>query len=89
MSVIEVIHTNGLSDIINPSLIEGVTESKKGDVHSFVVYSHNTKWVIYDNDKIILSEMNMNYTLLDTEISFDEFKSKIKGIIVDSQITRM
>ena len=87
--VIEVIHADGLSDIINPSQIEGVAERKKDDGHTFVVYSHNTKWVIYDNDKIILSEMNMNYTLLDSEISFDDFKSKIKGIIVDSQITRM
>lgn len=87
--VIEVIHADGLSDIINPSQIEGVAERKKDDGHTFVVYSHNTKWVIYDNDKIILSEMNMNYTLLDSEISFDEFKSKIKGIIVDSQIAGM
>ena len=87
--VIEVIHADGLSDIINPSQIEGVAERKKDDGHTFVVYSHNTKWVIYDNDKIILSEMNMNYTLLDSEIPFDEFKSKIKSIIVDSQITRL
>ena len=87
--VIEVIHTNGLSDIINPSQIEGVAETKNSVVHSFSVYSHNTKWVINENDKIILSELNMNYTLLDSEISFDDFKSKIKGIIVDSQITRM
>jgi len=87
--VIEVIHTNGLSDIINPSQIEGVSETKNSVVHSFSVYSHNTKWVINENDKIILSEMNMNYTLIDSEISFDEFKSKIKGIIVDCQITRM
>ena len=89
--VIEVIHADGLSDIINPSQIEGVAEGKTtyNEGHFYTVYSHNTKWVIYDNDKIILSEMNMNYTLLDSEISFDEFKSKIKAIIVDSQIAGM
>lgn len=89
MVVIEVIHTDGLSDIINPAQIEGVAERKKDDGHSFVVYSHNTKWVVYDNDKIILSELNMNYTQCDSEISFDDFKSKIKGIILDCQITRL
>jgi hypothetical protein len=87
--VIEVIHTNGLSDIINPSLIEGVAETKNSVVHSFSVYSHNTKWVINENDKIILSELNMNYTQVDSEISFDDFKSKIKGIMLDCQLTRM
>lgn len=87
--VIEVIHTNGLSDIINPSQIEGVAETKNSEFHSFTVYSHHTQWEVKDSDKIILSEMNMNYTLLDSEIPFDEFKSKIKSIIVDSQITRM
>ena len=87
--VIEVIHTDGLSDIINPSQIEGVAERKKDDGHTFVVYSHNTKWVIYDNDKIILSELNMNYAQVDSEISFDDFKRKIKDIILDSQFTRM
>ena len=87
--VIEVIHTDGLSDIINPSLIEGVAETKNSVVHSFSVYSHNTKWVINENDKIILSELNMNYTQVDSEISFDDFKSKIKGIMLDCQLTRM
>jgi hypothetical protein len=87
--VIEVIHTNGLSDIINPSQIEGVAETKNSVVHSFSVYSHNTKWVINENDKIILSELNMNYTQVDSEISFDDFKSKIKGIMLDCQLTRM
>lgn len=87
--VIEVIHADGLSDIINPSQIEGVAERKKDDGHTFVVYSHNTKWVIYDNDKIILSELNMNLAQVDSEISFDDFKSKIKGIILDCQITRL
>jgi hypothetical protein len=87
--VIEVIHANGLSDIINPSLIEGVAETKNSVVHSFSVYSHNTKWVINENDKIILSELNMNYTQVDSEISFDDFKSKIKGIMLDCQLTRM
>ena len=87
--VIEVIHADGLSDIITPSQIEGVAERKKDDGHTFVVYSHNTKWVINENDKIILSELNMNYTQVDSEISFDDFKSKIKGIIVDSQIAGM
>lgn len=89
MTVIEVIHPDGLSDIINPAQIEGVAERKKDDGHSFVVYSHNTKWVVYDNDKIILSELNMNYSQVDSEISFDDFKSKIKGIILDCQITRL
>lgn len=89
MSVIEVIHKNGLSDIINPANIEGVAESKNSEVHSFTLYSHHTQWEVKDSDKIILSEMNMNYTLLDSEISFDDFKSKIKGIMVDSQITRL
>lgn len=89
MTVIEVIHPDGLSDIINPAHIEGVAERKKDDGHSFVVYSHNTKWVVYDNDKIILSELNMNYSQVDSEISFDDFKSKIKGIILDCQITRL
>jgi hypothetical protein len=78
-----------LSDIINPSLIEGVAETKNSVVHSFSVYSHNTKWVINENDKIILSELNMNYTQVDSEISFDDFKSKIKGIMLDCQLTRM
>jgi hypothetical protein len=87
--VIEVIHTNGLSDIINPSQIEGVAETKNSVVHSFSVYSHNTKWVVNENDKIILSELNMNYTQVDSEISFDDFKSKIKGIMLDCQLTRM
>lgn len=87
--VIEVIHTNGLSDIINPARIDGVAESKNCGIHLFTLYSNNTRWEVTENDKIILSEMNMNYTLLDSEISFDEFKSKIKAIIVDSQITRM
>jgi hypothetical protein len=87
--VIEVIHANGLSDIINPSQIEGVAETKNSVVHSFSVYSHNTKWVINENDKIILSELNMNYTQVDSEISFDDFKSKIKGIMLDCQLTRM
>jgi hypothetical protein len=87
--VIEVIHTNGLSDIINPSQIEGVAETKNSVVHSFSVYSHNTKWVINENDKIILSELNMNYTQVDSEISFDDFKCKIKGIMLDCQLTRM
>ena len=89
MTVIEVIHTNGLSDIINPAQIEGVAESNVTGGHTFVVYSHNTKWVVYDNDKIILSELNMNYSQVDSEISFDDFKSKIKGIILDCQITRL
>lgn len=89
MSIIEIIHYDGLSDIINPTQIVGVTERKKDDGHSFVVYSHNTKWVIYDNDKIILSELNMNLAQVDSEISFEDFKSKIKGIILDSQITRL
>ena len=87
--VIEVIHADGLSDIINPSQIEGVAETKNSVVHSFSVYSHNTKWVINENDKIILSELNMNYTQVDSEISFDDFKSKIKGIMLDCQLTRM
>lgn len=87
--VIEVIHTNGLSDIINPSLIEGVAETKNSVVHSFSVYSHNTKWVINENDKIILSQLNMNYTQVDSEISFDDFKSNIKGIMLYCQLTRM
>jgi hypothetical protein len=78
-----------LSDIINPSQIEGVAETKNSVVHSFSVYSHNTKWVINENDKIILSELNMNYTQVDSEISFDDFKSKIKGIMLDCQLTRM
>lgn len=42
MSVIEVIHKNGLSDIINPSQIEGIAESKNSEFHSFTVYSHHT-----------------------------------------------
>ena len=92
MTVIEVIHTDGLSDIINPAKIEGVVESKSSgsyEVRYFTVYSHSTKWSISDKDKIILSELNMNYTQVDSEISFDDFKSKIKGIILDTQITRM
>ena len=99
MTVIEVIHTDGMSDIINPAQIEGVAEGKssvysgvncdKSDVHFYTVYSHSTKWVVNDTDKIILSELNMNYTQVDSEISFDDFKSKIKGIILDTQITRM
>lgn len=89
MTVIEVIHDDELSDIINPAKIEGVAERKKDDGHTFVVYSHNTKWIVSDNDKIILSELNMNYTQVDSEISFDEFKSQIKGIILDSQVTNL
>lgn len=87
--VIEVIHTNGLSDIINPSQIEGVAESGGSEFHSFTVYSHHTQWEVKDSDKIILSELNMNYTQVDSEISFDDFKSKIKGIMLDCQLTRM
>lgn len=87
--VIEVIHTNGLSDIINPARIDGVAESKNCGIHLFTLYSNNTRWEVTENDKIILSEMNMNYNLLDREISFDDFKSNIKGIMVDSQITRL
>lgn len=89
MTVIEVIHKNGLSDIINPAKIEGVAESKNSEFHSFTVYSHHTQWEVKDSDKIILSELNMNYTQVDSEISFDDFKSKIKGIILDCQITRL
>ena len=87
--VIEVIHTNGLSDIINPARIDGVAESKNCGIHLFTLYSNNTRWEVTENDKIILSELNMNYTQVDSEISFDDFKSKIKGIMLDCQLTRM
>ena len=87
--VIEVIRTNGLSDIINPARIDGVAESKNCGFHLFTLYSNNTRWEVTENDKIILSELNMNCAQLDNEISFEDFKSKIKGIILDSQFTRM
>ena len=89
MTIIEVIHDDGLSDIINPAIIEGVAERKKDDGHTFVVYSNSTRWEVKESDKIIISELNMNYSQVDSEISFDEFKSKIKGIILDCQITRL
>lgn len=103
MTVIEVIHTNGLSDIINPASIDGIAEQKstsyngnnidnslvKSEMHFFTLYSNNTRWVVNEGDKIILSELNMNLAQVDSEISFEDFKSKIKGIILDCQITRL
>ena len=65
MTVIEVIHADELSDIINPAKIEGVAERKKDNRHTFVVYSHNTKWIVSDNDKIILSEKDTKHPLLE------------------------
>lgn len=73
-------------DIINPANIEGVSQDTN---HFFTVYSRKTKWVVNENDKIILSELNGYCAQVDSEISFDDFKWKIKGIILDSQITNL
>ena len=88
MAVIEVIHTDGLSDIINPAHIEGIAESKLSgntEVHYFTVYSHSTKWKVSDCDVIMFTELNACFQSCESVIKFENFKEKIKKIILMNQ----